>query len=278
MWSRYRLSFENDDPSNPSREVQQRWVNRLMRVGLGGDIEEAKRIEEEKKWEEAEAARKREEAEAEEFARQALGLGVGGSAAGGGAAGGAQDVFQQVNQAKDTLNDNIQKLSEMADKTEEMRHNAMVRSRRHRRPVSVVLLLFDTRASRGKTNSMLLFLRRHVCPWLHTYDRTSVTWPGKCERGSRSATNAAGCFNEPQLDRRTPLALLAQGSLQPPNRWHAPLGFLLGTIASHTTAVLLRCEIWVHKVGRHRGSLCLSSSRSWGRGCLAELRVNKLAR
>eukprot|EP01044_Picomonas_judraskeda_P008475 COSAG03_NODE_970_length_5151_cov_637.110451_8_plen_121_part_00 len=104
-----------------------------MRVGLGGDIEEAKRIEEEKKWEEAEAARKQEEAEAEEFARQALGLGGGGG--GGGAAGGVQDVFQQVNQAKDTLNDNMQKLGEMADKTEEMRHNAMVRSRVHRPPV-----------------------------------------------------------------------------------------------------------------------------------------------
>lgn len=122
----YRLSFENDDPSDPSREIQQRWVSRMMRCGLGGDIEEAKRIEEEKKWEEAEAARKQEEAEAEEFARQALGLGVGG----GGAAGGVGDVFQQVNQAKDTLNDNIQKLSEMADKTEEMRVNAMVRSQK----------------------------------------------------------------------------------------------------------------------------------------------------
>ena len=98
----------------------------MMRCGLGGDIEEAKRIEEEKKWEEAEAARKQEEAEAEEFARQALGLGVGGGAA----AGGVGDVFQQVNQAKDTLNDNIQKLSEMADKTEEMRVNAMVRSQK----------------------------------------------------------------------------------------------------------------------------------------------------
>lgn len=155
----YRLSFENDDPSNPSREIQQRWVSFLMRLGLGGDIEEAKRIEEEKKWEEAEATRKREEAEAEEFARQALGVGAGGGAAGGGA-GGVGDVFQQVNQAKDTLNDNIQKLGEMADKTEEMRHNAMVRSRTcaHHAPLSLALVRVGVQWPRDNTNSRLLFL------------------------------------------------------------------------------------------------------------------------
>ena len=94
-----------------------------------GDIEEAKRIEEEKKWEEAEAQEKREEAEAEAFAREALGLGGGGAEGGGAAGGGAGDVFQQVNEAKETLNENIQKLGEMADKTEEMRVNAAVSAR-----------------------------------------------------------------------------------------------------------------------------------------------------
>ena len=74
----YRLSFEDDSDggssSSPSSAIQQQWVSRLMRCGMGGDIEEAKRIEEEKRWEEAEAQRVKEEAEAEEFARQALGL------------------------------------------------------------------------------------------------------------------------------------------------------------------------------------------------------------
>ena len=98
-----------------------------MRVGMGGDIEEAQRIEEEKKWEEAEALAKREDEESEAFAREALGLGGGSVEGGSGAAGGVGDVFQQVNEAKETLNENIQKLGEMADKTEEMRVNAAVR-------------------------------------------------------------------------------------------------------------------------------------------------------
>eukprot|EP01043_Picozoa_sp_COSAG02_P036305 COSAG02_NODE_2650_length_8327_cov_247.925620_3_plen_900_part_00 len=285
----YRLSFENDDPSVPSREVQQRWVSRMMRCGLGGDIEEAKRIEEEKKWEEAEAARKQEEAEAEEFARQALGVGAGGGAAGG-AAGGVGDVFQQVNQAKDTLNDNIQKLGEMADKTEEMRVNAMVRSHKLSPIVHLTSVAFHA-ARLTRCHCRCCWVPAHG-PWVYAYNRISATWRGKCERRSRNATNAAGCFNEPQLKWTTAATILSYRLLL-----HAPtpLSIRTGQVRScmscqelprasrqsPTSSRLLRHEIRVDKISRYRGLCCCLgfSCGSCGRRRLTgEVRMHKIAR
>jgi ankyrin repeat protein len=108
-----------------TQEEQGEWQRSLMRCGLGGDIEEAKRIEAEQKMEreavaagEKVAAAKQEEAAAERMAEELF-----AGASGGG--GGAGDAFAQINDAKQTAQENIDELNEMAQKTKEMENNAM---------------------------------------------------------------------------------------------------------------------------------------------------------
>ena len=115
----YRLSTD-------SREDQTKWVRQLMRCGIGGDIEEAQRIEAEKKQEQEEERRLEKEradaaaeAAADAWARKELLEGAGGDQTNS-----ATNTFQQLGDAKMQVAENIQKLSEMADQTEEMRENA----------------------------------------------------------------------------------------------------------------------------------------------------------
>eukprot|EP01047_Picozoa_sp_COSAG01_P007959 COSAG01_NODE_308_length_19148_cov_13.076697_2_plen_1125_part_00 len=105
--------------STAQRAEQTAWVRQLMRCGIGGDIEEARRIEEEKKQEEAERQRqekerleRQESAAAEAWAREEL-MGGGGGVGGGG----GQTTAQLLGDSKAQLSENIQKVSELRDKT-----------------------------------------------------------------------------------------------------------------------------------------------------------------
>ena len=150
---------------------------------------------------------------------------MGSSAGGGGAAGGQQraaggvgGVFNQVNEAKDQLHDNIQKLGEMADKTEEMRVNAMVRSHKLSPIVHLPSVAFHA-ARLTRCYCRCCWVPAHG-PWVYAYNRISATWRGKCEKRSRSATNVAGCFNAQQLAATVQLAPPATTAyyLQPNSR------------------------------------------------------------